>query len=308
MNRCEYNGFRHIYSFNKKDVVIGKIVTTISATLLAALVIYVYEMANPPHVVVFTAPTLQGVVEEVAESYPGRLDSRVLGSVLAASLIRAGQKPDLFLTVDHELAAGLEGYRHEILLGRYRLQLVCRREVMDWRQAVATRSIGLSDPNTAPIGYRAIAAIYLIDRYEKLGIADDVMRMLNIELSQEGGMIYLDAADIRPSGRFHLRRDLSEVGALLEAGVVDCIFAHAPYVYTRKLDERFRIFEMPWYAQFLDDPPVRVVARIVGGREIVVGRFVASAISFTEKGDLLLSKIQAMNLTKYQILPIDDGA
>jgi ABC-type molybdate transport system substrate-binding protein len=60
--------------------------------------------------VVYSAPTLAGVSDDLAELYPGRVDVRVMGSVLAANLIKAGRIPDLFLTVDAELKQGL-GYR-----------------------------------------------------------------------------------------------------------------------------------------------------------------------------------------------------
>jgi molybdate/tungstate transport system substrate-binding protein len=110
--------------------------------------------------VVYSAPTLAGVSDDLAELYPGRVDVRVMGSVLAANLIKAGRIPDLFLTVDAELKQGL-GYRTEHILGFYRLLLVCDG-YSTWSDALTRARFALADPNTAPIGYRSLAAMYLL--------------------------------------------------------------------------------------------------------------------------------------------------
>ncbi|MCS7129411.1 MAG: hypothetical protein NZ919_02070 [Candidatus Caldarchaeum sp.] len=287
----------------------GKINTTtifLTAAALALLVFFgsfaVLPFGGKP-VVVFSAPTLRGISDELAEKSSKSVDVQVHGSVFAANLIRSGRVPDLFLSVDSELKAGLN-YRKERLIGIYRLVLVCTK-VHKGIEALKTAKIGIADPNIAPVGYRALAAIYMISEKENLGVIDEVERSLNIKyVREQPNSLRLVAANIAPSGRFYMRPNLDVVGSLLEAGTVDCIFAHSPFVIARNLDKEYNVIELPDYSRFENNPPLEIYAELSTGLFKII-RLEAIALSFSEEGDLLMQLIDEIDVSKYGIKRVE---
>jgi len=270
--------------------------TFLAAAFLAVAVASVARV--PERLVVYSAPTLEGVSEDLAALYSGGLDVRVMGSVLAANLIKSGKVPDLFLTVDSELKHGLN-YRNEYVIGVYRQLLVCNG-YETWWDALKEARISLANPNIAPIGYRSLAAIYLLSEMEGLGIISEIQDRLNVSFSVEDGGLVIDARSFTASGRFYARDDLNGAYTLLQNGVVDCTFAHAPFVNQKNLWTTHNVIELPEYARFQTEPPLKITAKLIGS-EVVVSRFVAAAYSFTEKGDRLLSLLDKVDYSKYQI-------
>lgn len=273
------------------------IVTTSAATATLALIAFFSAHPQRP-LVIYSAPTLAGISDELARIANTSIDVQIHGSVFAANLIKSGKTPDLFLSVDSELKSGLN-YRGEKLIGVYRLLLVCAGNY-DSLEALKDAKIGIADPNQAPIGYRALAAIYLISLNEGYGLVEEVERSLNIRYLDGGGPVKMLLQNISASGRFYMRSNLDFVGSLLEAGVVDCIFAHVPFVIIRKLYNRYNIIEMPDYARFEEDPPIEIVA-VLRMTQVKISRFEAVALSFTEGGDRLLQMIDEIDVEKFGI-------
>jgi molybdate/tungstate transport system substrate-binding protein len=264
------------------------------------LLVAAASLARAPDdtVVVYSAPTLAGVSDDLAELYPGRVDVRVMGSVLAANLIKAGRIPDLFLTVDAELKQGL-GYRTEHILGFYRLLLVCDG-YSTWVDALTRARFALADPNTAPIGYRSLAAMYLLAARENLDIVNEVRESLGVLFYAGDGGIVVDAAMFRAGGRFYVRDDLNGAYTLLENRLVDCMFAHAPFAAQKNLWAKHKVIELPDYANFLTDPPTKITVKLKSG-DVNVTRLIAAAYSFTERGDRLLGFLDRLDYSKYLI-------
>ncbi|MDW8063277.1 MAG: hypothetical protein RMI43_03820, partial [Candidatus Caldarchaeum sp.] len=149
-----------------------------------------------------------------------------------------------------------------------------------------------------PIGYRALAAMYLISEREKLGLKEELERSLNIRYIVDGSSLKIVVSNISPSGRFYMRPNLDIVASLLEAGAVDCIFAHTPFVVTRNLGKNYKVFELPEYARFDKTPSVEIVVELATG-EIKVVKFEAVAVSFSEDGDRLLLLLDKIDVGKY---------
>ncbi len=270
--------------------------------ILAAvlLVVAAASLARPPDdtAVVYSAPALAALSNDLAELYPGRVDVRVMGSVLAANLIKAGRVPDLFLTVDTELKEGL-GYRSEHLLGFYRLLLVCDR-YSTWSDALKGARFALADPNIAPIGYRALAAMYLLAEKESLDIVNEVQESLGVSFHVVDGGLLVEATMFRAGGRFYVRDDLNGAYTLLENKLADCMFAYAPFAAQKNLWAKHKVIELPDYASFLTDPPHKITVKLKNGH-VNVTRFIAAAYSFTERGDRLLGLLDRLDYSKYLI-------
>ena len=270
--------------------------------ILAAvlLVVAAASLARPPDdtAVVYSAPTLAALSDDLAELYPGRVDVRVMGSVLAANLIKAGRVPDLFLTVDIELKEGL-GYRSEHILGFYKLLLVCDG-YSNWPEALKKARFALADPNIAPSGYRALAAIYLLAEKENLDIVDELRERLGVSFYFGDGGLVVDATMFRAGGRFYVRDDLNGAYTLLENRLADCMFAHAPFAAQKNLWAKHKVIELPDYASFLTDPPLKITVKLKSGH-VNVTRFTAAAYSFTERGDRLLGFLDKLDYSKYLI-------
>ncbi|MCX8201835.1 MAG: substrate-binding domain-containing protein [Candidatus Caldarchaeum sp.] len=280
----------------------GKISSLVIFALAAALTLLVVGaslvLVPSPRktVLVYSAPTLAGVSDELVKLADMNVDVQVHGSVFAANLIKAGRRPDLFLSVDVELKKSL-AYRAEKTIGTYGLVFVCRQG-FNGLDALVTSRIGLADPNQAPIGYRALAAMYLISEREKLGLKEELERSLNIRYIVDGSSLKIVVSNISPSGRFYMRPNLDIVASLLEAGAVDCIFAHTPFVITRNLGKNYKVFELPEYARFDKTPSVEIVVELATD-EIKVVKLEAIAVSFSEDGDRLLRLLDRIDVGKY---------
>lgn len=251
-------------------------------------------------VVVYSAPTLVGLAEEAAARHvPGQVDVRSIGSVMGVRLIQAGRVPDAFLSVDWELLRFINP-RRVVDLGSFKLLLVCRSGSLE---DVGRVKLGLANPNVAPIGYRAIAALFWLSTRYNLTDLGELGRDLSIDFKHTlpSGELIIDVREFRASGRFVARDDLAGVGALLEGGAVDCIFAHSPFVVTRRYEERFKVFELPPEIQFIVDPPINFKAITESG-EIDVKAFRAFAASFTEKGDDFLDTLQGVELARHGLM------
>ncbi|MEM1949671.1 MAG: hypothetical protein QXQ48_05950 [Nitrososphaerota archaeon] len=267
-----------------------------AAAFLAMVLATLFIAGSPKPLVIYSAPTLRGLSDELAGMSEQPVDIQVLGSVFAANLIKAGKTPDLFLSVDSELKSGLN-YRMEKPIGIYSLVFVCVKKY-DSLNALRDAKIGIADPNQAPIGYRALAAIFLISENEGFNIVGEVEKNLHIRYVSNGHTVKILAKNISSSGRFYMRPNLDFVGSLLEAGVVDCIFAHTPFVIYRNLYKDYNVLELPEYARFEEDPPTRIIA-VLSTVEIEVRRFEAIALSFTEAGDELLQKLDEIDVEKF---------
>ncbi|MEM4494246.1 MAG: substrate-binding domain-containing protein [Candidatus Caldarchaeum sp.] len=272
-----------------------KFILSIATVLIALLPVTVYVSSSDRRAaVVYSAPTLRKVSNQLSILASEPLDIQVYGSVAAANLIKSGRIPDLFLTVDSELKHGLN-YRKEYTLGYFRLVLVCQKGI-ESLDALRTVKLGLADPNQAPIGYRALAAMYLIagDRFPEL--IDELQQSLNIRFQKSGDTLVMVLSEISASGRFYLRPNLDGAGTLLETGGVECIFAHSPFIIVRNYTQTYSIIEMPPSLNFEKDPPIKIVAKLKSG-EIAVKRFEATALSFSEKGDKLLELLKQIDLS-----------
>ncbi|MEM4573365.1 MAG: substrate-binding domain-containing protein [Candidatus Caldarchaeum sp.] len=277
----------------------------LTATLILSLslfgVMVIASLLEQPPAVVYSAPTLRGVSDELVRIAEMPLDVQVHGSVFAANLIKSGKVPDLFLSVDSELKEGLN-YKTFKLIGVYRLVLVCAKNFQGLDALRAAR-IGIADPNQAPIGYRALAAMYLISEREGLGIVQELESKLNVKFVFDGNSVRIIASEISPSGRFFMRPNLDVVGSLLESGAVDCIFAHIPFVIARNLFKDYSVMELPEYTRFDTNPPIDMSVQLKSS-VIKIIRFEAVALSFSEKGDKLIQLIDRIDVSKYGIVRV----
>ncbi|MEM1950213.1 MAG: substrate-binding domain-containing protein [Candidatus Caldarchaeum sp.] len=276
--------------------------STALATLILSLGLFIVMaialLTEPPAAVVYSAPTLRGVSDELVKIAGMPLDVQVHGSVFAANLIKSGKVPDLFLSVDSELKEGLN-YKTFKLIGVYRLVLVCAKNFQGLDALRAAR-MGIADPNQAPIGYRALAAMYLISEREGLGIVQELESKLNVKFVSDDNSVRIVASEISPSGRFFMRPNLDVVGSLLESGAVDCIFAHIPFVIARNLFKDYSVMELPEYTRFDTNPPIDMSVQLKSGLVKII-RFEAVALSFSEKGDKLIQLIDRIDVSKYGI-------
>jgi len=271
------------------------------AVVFSAIILAFNSGDEAGRVVVYAAPTLAGVVEDAARAYgPDRVDIRSLGSVLAVKLIQAGRTPDVLMSVDWELLKMINA-RKILDLGFFRLHFVCtgNYSVSD----IGRVRVGVANPNIAPIGYRALAALYWLSVKHNLLSLDEVSNYLNItyDYDQASNRVVIDAREFHARGRFIARDDLAGVGALLEGGAVDCIFSHTPFIISRKYAERFRAFDMPAEIDFSEDPPINFTVIVESG-EIDVKAFRAFAASFTSSGDELLMTMSRLDFSKYGLL------
>jgi molybdate/tungstate transport system substrate-binding protein len=231
----------------------------------------------------------------------GKVDVVVMGSMAAVRQVQMGAKPDVILSVDAELVNFLSSYRKVVDLGRFELILVCRK-ALDLED-IGRATIGLADPNIAPIGYRAIAALYWLSVRSNLIDLNELERSLSVKFVQDpdGRSVTIDVRHVSAGGRFKIREDLSVAFAMLENGSVDCVFAYTPFAVSRNLIGKYHILRMPEEVSFANDPPVRFKAITMLG-EVEVKRFKAVAIVFTDQGEDYVDKVLSLNLTKYGLM------
>ncbi|MDW8042585.1 MAG: substrate-binding domain-containing protein [Nitrososphaerota archaeon] len=281
-----------------------RLILAVVAVGLAASVVFgaiTSSYLNRRQLVVFSAPTLHELAVEAGRQLGGGVEVISVGSVAAVRQVQLGRVPDVLISVDSELVQFLKGYRRVEGLGGFRLVLVCRDQVnlSDLRGV----RLGLADPNTAPIGYRAIAALYWLSVTRNALDVNELERSLSIrfDLSTDGGEVVMGLESFSAKGNFLARDDLAGAFLLLENGAVDCIFAHSPFVVSRRLEDRYRVTEMPEDLTFLRDPPMRFVAVTELGR-IEVRRFEAVVISFSELGDSYVQALMSLDRTKFGLV------
>lgn len=267
-----------------------------AAILVAAVTFFSGAFTSGRSVLVYTAPTLSAIAEELKKLSAEKIDVQVYGSVFAANLIKSGKIPDLFLSVDKELRDGLNS-RSEKSLGTYSLQLVCVKQYSDLG-ALEKARIGVADPNQSPVGYRALAAMYLLAEREGVLETRDVEEGLNVKYVEKDGVVEILAQGASASNRFFMRQNLEAVFTLLEAGLVDCIFTYTPFTVTRNLGIRYNVIELPDYASFKNDPDIKMVAKLIYG-DVRVAKLEAVALSFSEKGEELQKLIEKIDLSKH---------
>lgn len=276
----------------------------VGLAVAAALAALASISSDRRRVVVFAAPTLYELAAEAARLTGGKVDVVSMGSVAAVRQVQLGRIPDALVSVDAELVQFLPRLRRVEPLGGFRLLLLCRDRVdlMDLRRV----RFGLADPNTAPIGYRAVAALYWLAVTRNSVDVVELERALSVrfERSSDGGEVVMRLESFRPSGNFLVRDDLAGAFLLLENGAVDCVFAHSPFVVSRRLEGRYAVVEMPEELTFLGDPPVRFVAVTELGA-VDVRRFEAVAVSFTEAGDSYLRALTSVDAERFGLVTRD---
>jgi molybdate/tungstate transport system substrate-binding protein len=279
------------------------------ATLLAALLLAVAvsvptslwgsHRRGEEAAVIYVAPTLLKLASDAAEmlGHSGA-DLRVIGSVAALRLIQQGRVPDAYLTVDSELIKEIRDKQFKrLILGHFKLHLVCKD--LTSLQGLGGVRIGVADPNTAPIGYRALAALYwLSTQYGYLRL-EEIEEGLSASFAKRGdGAVIIDVRGFSAHGRFAARDDLAGVASLFEAGAVDCIFAHTPFIVYKRYGERFNVMELPPEIQFAENPPVRFLALTSVG-EVEIKSFVAEVVSFSPAGDRFLAALERIDTSMY---------
>ncbi|MEN3047668.1 MAG: substrate-binding domain-containing protein [Candidatus Caldarchaeales archaeon] len=276
----------------------------VGLAVAAALAAFASHNADRGRVVVFAAPTLYELASEAARISGGRVDVVSIGSVAAVRQVQLGRVPDALVSVDAELVQFLPYFRRVEALGGFRLVLLCRDRI-DLTDLKRVR-IGLADPNTAPIGYRAVAALYWLALTRNSVDVAELERALSVRFvrSADGREVVMRLDSFRPAGNFLARDDLAGAFLLLENGAVDCVFAHSPFVVSRRLEGRYAVVEMPEELTFLRDPPVRFVAVTELGA-VEVRRFEAVAVSLTEAGDSYLRVLASLDAERFGLVARD---
>ncbi|MFN7106570.1 MAG: ABC transporter substrate-binding protein, partial [Pyrobaculum sp.] len=182
---------------------------------------------------VYTAPTLarltRDAMTQAGSSTAGLLS---IGSVEAARRISQGAVPDLYLSVDMELAGEVKNAVEIYPLGRFRLSLVCRKPLGS-PQDLAGLKTALSDPNKAPIGYRELALAWMLYR-DGWGDVLERYRQLGIAFVESRDVVNITAPTVLPSTSLVVVvPNLDASWALFETGGVDCVFAHTPFLVGR---------------------------------------------------------------------------
>ncbi len=292
------------------------------AVLAVALYITFANVAGgqcPRDVKIYAAPTLvrftRDALVRVGVSTDGLLS---VGSVEALRRIQQGATPDVFVSVDIELAEKMGKPLDFLPLGRFKISVVCR-ERLNSPQELATVKTALSDPNKAPIGYREVALAWLLYRDGKADLLDKYRR-LGIRFTQ--GEIYIPTA-LPDTDLVTVQPNLDGSWSVFEIGGVDCVFVHTPFLFGRvKLLEevnstelwtayrgRYRdrdvyvyFFKSPY--DFFNDPPHDVYVNLVDPAGRIVNRFKvihfeAFAAAFTESGRCVLNVMREMDKMHY---------
>jgi molybdate/tungstate transport system substrate-binding protein len=97
---------------------------------------------------------------------------------------------------------------------------------------------GLSDPNQDPCGYRTLFSIYLAEkRLGKQGLFESfVLAHSNLRLADEGGKAVIQVpTDVAYRPPLAMRPNAADLQALLESGVIDCMFTYKSVAVQQKL-------------------------------------------------------------------------
>lgn len=278
-------------------------------------------------VIGYVAPTLIAMMRDAAVRAgldPSGIQS--IGSVEALRKIQQGNVPDLYASVDIELASQLRDVRavREIFsLGRFKLALACWRPVSGPADIAGLKE-AFVDPNKGPIGYRELAVVWMLKRS---GIADLTARYtaLGISFVETPSGVNITVPIALPStGEVVVVPNLDGGWSQFETKAVDCIFTSVPFlinkgvslakvapgdvwdVYIGKMKDGAQfyvyVFKPPY--DFAEDPPVVIYANFIdqSGKvveAIKVGHFEAFVASFTDKGDRVIAALKTMDLAAY---------
>jgi molybdate/tungstate transport system substrate-binding protein len=272
----------------------------------------------------YIAPTLIKITRDAARQAglsTGAIQS--IGSVEGLRRMQQGAVPDIYGSVDVELLPDIEKLkpRQTFVLGGFSLGVVCR-EPLNSPDDLTTRTLVLADPNKAPIGYRALAAAWML---KKDGVVD-VMTLF-----EKTGVKYVETprgvnitipTALTPTDKVQIAPNLDASWSMLESGAADCSFTYFPFVIGKlgRLDkigetslwtmykgakegkEYYAYFFKGPYS-FVQDPPYEIYALFMQGDKVAkvlrVGRFAAFVASFSEKGDCVVDALKRMDLAAY---------
>lgn len=298
-----HNQFKIVHcSVFKKEASISRFFFALlfsSLILASALVYFIYFSQEKPTVKVYSAPTLAKLASDLAKKAQVKIDLRQMGSIAAFNLIRSGNIPDLYFSVELELASKINA-RRIIELGSYELLLLCKGNYT--LKDIAKVKIAIANPNTAPIGYRSLTVLYFLSEKGYLN-KTELERDLNVKYDMlQNGTLLIDATQISPIGRFYMRSNIEEAASLIEQGVAECTFAYWPFIIARGYGEGYNFVKLPSELRFISDPPLPVLCKLNIGLVKVKkeGAFVAS---FTQAGDYVLNFLSQLDLTSYGLIP-----
>ena len=269
----------------------------------------------------YVAPALIKIMWDAArQAGLSTVSIQSMGSVEGLRRMQQGAVPDIYGSVDVELLPDVEKLkpRQIFLLGGFGLSVVCRKP-LNSPGDLATRRLVLADPNKAPIGYRALAAAWIL---KKDGVVD-VMTLF-----EKTGVKYVETprgvnitipTTLTPTDKVEIAANLDASWSMLESGAADCTFAYFPFTIGRmgRLEkigetdlwtmykgarggrEYYAYFFKGLYS-FAQDPPYEIYALFMqGGKALRVGRFSAFVASFSEKGDCVVDALKKMDLAAY---------
>ena len=272
----------------------------------------------------YIAPTLIKITRDAAEQAglsTGAIQS--IGSVEGLRRMQQGAVPDIYGSVDVELLPDIEKLkpRQIFVLGGFSLGVVCRKP-MSSPDDLTTRTLVLTDPNKGPIGYRALAAAWMLKK-------DGVVNVMT--LFEKTGVKYVETprgvnitipTTLTPTDKVQIPPNLDAAWSMLESGAADCSFTYFPFVIGKlgRLDkigetslwtmykgakegkEYYAYFFKGPYS-FVQDPPYEIYALFMQGDKVAkvlrVGRFAAFVASFSEKGDCVVDALKKMDLASY---------
>jgi len=272
----------------------------------------------------YVAPTLVRVVKDAAMRAGLSMEGiQSVGAVEGLRKIQQGSVPDVYASVDIELAADVKNARQIYSLGRFRLALACAKPITSVNDLRWVK-MALVDPNKGPIGYRELAAIYM---FKRGGVADLTARYEAL------GIKFVDTADgfnitvptvLASTADTKVTPNLDVSWSMLETGQVDCFFAHLPFILGKDMELKpvgasaelwdvyvgnfsrgqfyVYVFKPPY--DFFQDPPLVIYANFVDPsgkavKAIRVVHFEAFVASFTERGDCVVEALKKMDLAKY---------
>jgi len=272
----------------------------------------------------YIAPTLIKTVWDAArQASLSTVSIQSMGSVEGLRRMQQGAVPDIYGSVDVELLPDVEKLkpRQIFILGGFSLGVVCRKP-LNSPGDLATRRLVLADPNKAPIGYRALAAAWML---KKDGVVD-VMTLF-----EKTGVKYVETprgvnitipTTLTPTDKVEIAANLDASWGILESGAADCTFAYFPFTMGKlgrveKIGETdfWTIYKgaeegREYYAYFFkglysfaQDPPYEIYVLFMQGdkatKVLRVGRFAAFVASFSEKGDCVVDVLKKMDLAAY---------
>jgi len=293
------------YRYLILGVVLGVVIVAI---VIIAVALYYYNTptrvainntSTTREVTVYVAPTLRVLVSDLGNRTGYSVKMEVLGSNAALSLIRSGKVPDAYFSVDAVLIPYISNLSLTIIkLGRFKLAYVCREPTRI--NEMVERKWALANPNTAPIGYRALVAAYLIDREYGTNLTG-LFETTGIRYIVNSSGVYVDASrSIASSSRVIVRDNLDQTASALQSGLVDCIFAHTAYIKSVNMSGYY-IYVFNGTLAFDHNETIYSIFRIIqrSGTILRVAPFEAFAAAFTQSGVDFLRGLGTMDLSKY---------